>query len=54
MMRPTRFIFGTKCGGSRVRISGSDKNARYHETCLYERLKKGYLPNAVQSQCLGF
>jgi len=26
------------------RLAGQDKNARYHERCLYERLKRTYLP----------
>lgn len=33
------------------RAAGQDKNARYHETCLYERLKRDYLPDSLQSQC---
>jgi len=26
------------------RLAGQDKNAQYHETCLYEKLKQNYLP----------
>ena len=26
------------------RLAGQDKNARYHERCLYEKLKRRYLP----------
>ena len=29
------------------RLAGQDKNARYHERCLYERLKRTYLPTTV-------
>lgn len=29
------------------RLAGQDKNARYHERCLYERLKRTYLPATV-------
>ena len=28
------------------RLAGQDKNARYHERCLYEKLKRTYLPAA--------
>ena len=28
------------------RLAGQDKNAQYHEACLYERLKRIYLPVA--------
>lgn len=28
------------------RLAGQDKNAKYHQTCLYERLKRNYLPAA--------
>jgi len=27
------------------RAAGQDKNAQYHQSCLYEKLKKKYLPN---------
>ena len=26
------------------RLAGQDKNAKYHQTCLYEKLKRTYLP----------
>jgi mannosyltransferase OCH1-like enzyme len=26
------------------RLAGQDKNAEYHQTCLYEKLKRNYLP----------
>jgi mannosyltransferase OCH1-like enzyme len=29
------------------RLAGQDKNAQYHERCLYEQLKKTYLPAAA-------
>lgn len=35
------------------RAAGQDKNARYPETCLYEILKRCYLPDLLQSQCFG-
>jgi mannosyltransferase OCH1-like enzyme len=28
------------------RLAGQDKNAQYHQTCLYEKLKRTYLPIA--------
>ena len=28
------------------RLAGQDKNAQYHERCLYEKLKRSYLPAA--------
>jgi hypothetical protein len=28
------------------RLAGQDKNAQYHESCLYEKLKQTYLPAA--------
>ena len=28
------------------RLAGQDKNAQYHERCLYEKLKRNYLPAA--------
>ena len=29
------------------RLAGQDKNAQYHERCLYEKLKRTYLPTAA-------
>ena len=29
------------------RLAGQDKNAQYHERCLYEKLKRTYLPAAA-------
>jgi mannosyltransferase OCH1-like enzyme len=29
------------------RLAGQDKNAQYHESCLYEKLKRTYLPAAA-------
>jgi len=26
------------------RVAGQEKNAQYHQTCLYEKLKRNYLP----------